>query len=344
METRAILCDEQQHFALEEVLLPDPGPNHLAVRALFSGISIGTEFALIRNKISWGPYPLCTGYQAVGVVEHAGADVEGFREGDRVYYRDNKSMKRADGNAVSPVTGTHCAYAVIDPKNTHGVALLPAGVAEDAASLFVMPAVGLYGVDMANPRMGEVAVVYGAGMIGLGVVAACAHRGCVVIAVDINDKRLQAARSLGADYTINSAVQDAGREVMKIAPEGADTVFEATGIPDLIDRAVALCRPYGRFVWQGNYGAAPVSLHFLPPHGRRLTMYFPCDDGLAPCRRAVLKNMAMGTLKWEHVITHRVAPEEAPTLFDRINRNEAPDVIGAVIRWSEDAEEGLPGG
>ena len=53
------------------------------------------------------------------------------------------------------------------------------GAGMNVASLFVMPAVGLYGVDMANPRMGDTVVVYGVGMIGLGVVAACAQRGCV---------------------------------------------------------------------------------------------------------------------------------------------------------------------
>jgi hypothetical protein len=52
----------------------------------------------------------------------------------------------------------------------------------DAAAMFVMLAVGLHGVDMANPRLGQKVVVYGVGLIGLGVVA-CVHRGCFVIAV-----------------------------------------------------------------------------------------------------------------------------------------------------------------
>jgi 2-desacetyl-2-hydroxyethyl bacteriochlorophyllide A dehydrogenase len=335
MQARALLCDEKQRFTLEEVILPDPAPDNMVIRTLYSGVSIGTEFALIRNKISWGPYPLCTGYQAVGVVEQVGENVLDFSIGDRVYYRDNRRMTLRDGSPVSPVAGTHCSRAVIAPGDTHGVAPLPEGVAPDVASLFVMPAVGLFGVDMANPRMGAKVVVYGAGMIGLGVIAACAHRGCVVIAVDIDDRRLEVARRLGADYVVNGARQDVDEEVRKIAPNGADAVFEATGIPACLDPAIRLCREYGTFVWQGNYGAEPVAMHFLPPHGRKLTMYFPCDDGLAPCRRAVLKNVAMGALKWEQVITHRVDPDEAADLFDRINRNQAPDVLGAVIHWSD---------
>lgn len=335
MKTKALICDDQQRFSLRDVQLTEPGPEHMVVRTLYSGVSIGTEFALIRNKLSWGPYPLCTGYQGVGVVEQVGDQVPGFEVGDKVYYRDNKPMELPDGQVVSCVAGTHCSHAVINPNDTHGVALLPEGVAEDAASLFVMPAVGLYGVDMANPRMGQTVVVYGVGLIGLGVVAACAHRGCVVIAVDLNENRLAVARELGADHLIDASDQDVHGEVKKLAPEGADAVFEATGVAACLDPAIELCKPFGTFVWQGNYGADAVPVHFLPAHGLRLTMFFPCDDGFTPCRRAVLKNMAMGALEWERTITHRVEPSEAPGLYDRINRNKAPDVIGAVVRWSE---------
>lgn len=334
MDALALVCSQEQRFTLEPVRLADPGPADMVVRTLCTGVSIGTEFALIRNKISWGPYPLCTGYQGVGVVETVGPAVVGYSPGDRVYYRDNRFMALAAGGAVSCVSGTHCSHAVIDPTRTHGVAHLPAGVTAEAGSLFVMPSVGLFGVDMANPRMGQVVVVYGAGLIGLGVVAACAHRGCVVVAIDLDDARLALAAHLGASRCINPANDDPEAVVRGIAPAGADVVFESTGIPGLLDPAIALCREFGTFVWQGNYGEAPISMHFLPPHGRKLTMYFPCDDGQAPCRRAVVNNMARGVLQWDRVITHRVQPSDAPDLFDRINRNHAPEVIGAVINWS----------
>ena len=333
MQAKAIICDEQQNFSYADVVLPDPGPGQIVVRPHYSGVSIGTEFALIRNKLSWGPYPLCTGYMAVGTVEHVGKAVSDFKLGDKVYYRDNKDIHLADGQKVSAVTGTHCSLAVIDPNNTHGVAHLPAGVNEAAASMYVMPAVGLNGVDMANPRMGETVVVFGAGLIGLGVVAACSQRGCIVVAIDLADQRLEVAKQLGADHVINSKTQNVQETLKQIAPAGADVVFEATGIPACIDMAIALCKTHGKFVYQGNYGAAPISYHFLPPHGKRLTAFYPCDDGLAACRRAVIKNMAMGTLPWEITITHQVPAAEAPALFTAINGGQ-DDILGAVIDWS----------
>jgi threonine dehydrogenase-like Zn-dependent dehydrogenase len=207
------------------------------------------------------------------------------------------------------------------------------GASMDVAALFVMPAVGLYGVDMANPRMGDTVVVHGVGQIGLGVVAACVHRGCTVIAVDLLERRLEIARQLGADHLIDGSKQEVAAAVKALAPKGADVVFECTGLPRCIDLAIPLCRTHGKFVWQGNYGAQPVSMHFLPPHGRRLSMFFPCDDGLQPCRRAVVKNMALGALRWETVITHRVPAGDAPALFEQINAGAASDVVGAVIEW-----------
>ncbi len=335
MRAQALICDERQHFSLEEVILPEPEADQVAVRVHYSGVSVGTEFALIRKKLSWGPYPLCTGYQGTGVIEAVGASVTGLRVGDLVYYRRNDAMALASGGAVSCVSGAHCSHAVLKPHTTHGVGLLPAGIARDVASQFVMPAVGLHGVDMANPRLGNVVVVHGVGPIGLGVVAACVHRGCVVIAVDVSQERLAVASKLGADYTVDGSQQDVSSAVGEVAPEGADVVFECTGRPDCVNPAVALCRPHGTFVWQGNYGVGHLPFEFLPAHGRELQMVFPCDDGYQPCRRAVLKNMASGALRWDLAISHRIEAEQAPEMYERINRGEAAEVVGVVIRWGE---------
>jgi 2-desacetyl-2-hydroxyethyl bacteriochlorophyllide A dehydrogenase len=333
IKTKALICDESHHFSMRDVLLEDPKPDQVAIKTHWSGVSIGTEFALVRNKISWGPYPLCTGYMGSGVVEAVGSEINNFAVGDNVYFRRNESMTTADGEKVSCVSGAHCAHAVLKPNTSHGVDHIPEGVGMDTAAMFVMPAVGLHGVDMANPRMGQNVVVYGVGLIGLGVVAACVHRGCVLTAVDVNDQALRIAREFGANFCLNGRECDVASELNRLAPGGADVVFEATGIPECLDPAIALCKPFGTFVWQGNYGAEPVSLHFLPPHGKQLNMVFPCDDGHVLCRRAVMRNMASGALKWEKTITHRIPCAEAPKLFTKINAGEAKDVLGVVVRW-----------
>jgi 2-desacetyl-2-hydroxyethyl bacteriochlorophyllide A dehydrogenase len=333
MKATALICSAKQEFSIQPVNLPEPAPNQIAIRSMYSGVSIGTEFALVRNKISWGPYPLCTGYMGSGVVATVGSAVTNFMVGDRVYYRCNDAMELAGGQKVSCVSGAHCSHAVLDPNTSHGAAHVIPGAGMDVAAMFVMPAVGLFGVDMANPRMGQKVVIHGVGLIGLGVVAACVHRGCEVIAVDISPRQLEMAKAFGADHLINGAQQNLAAEVRKIAPDGADAVFECTGLPQCINPAIALCRRDGSFIWQGNYGNAPVQMDFQASHGRRLRMFFPCDDGLEPCRRAVVRNMALGALKWDKTITHRVNAADAPGLFDRINKGDQ-DIVGALVRWS----------
>ncbi len=124
MYAKALICDENQNFSYADVILPEPDREDIVIRTLCSGVSIGTEFALIRNKISWGSYPMCTGYQGVGVVERVGGDVLGFRVGDKVYHRHNRKIQLTNGENVSAASGAHCSTVVTQTTGTHGVALI----------------------------------------------------------------------------------------------------------------------------------------------------------------------------------------------------------------------------
>jgi threonine dehydrogenase-like Zn-dependent dehydrogenase len=110
-------------------------------------------------------------------------------------------------------------------------------------------------------------------------------------------------------------------------------VFECTGIGKLVDTALTLPITGGKFVWQGNYGQAPISFKFLVPHGKRLQTFFPCDDGYLPFRHAVIKHMSQGILPWEQMITHHIKAADAPAMYDRINKGDI-DIIGVTINWS----------
>jgi 2-desacetyl-2-hydroxyethyl bacteriochlorophyllide A dehydrogenase len=335
MNAKALVSYGQNKFSLEDVVLPDPGTKDLAVRTLSSGVSVGTEFACIQGKLDWGPHPMVTGYQAVGIVEQAGEETEGFAVGDRVFWRLNLDIRAADGTKLTSALGNHCSHTVLPYDLNDGIGHVPEGVSADAASMFVMPAVGLFGTGMSSPGLGDVAVVIGCGLIGLGVVAACAQRGCHVIASDVQVQRLNMARRFGARTVIKADEEDLAAVVKRVCPDGADVVFESTGIPSMIERSIPLCRLRGKLVLQGNYGSAPIPTHFLPPHEKRLTVFYPSDDGQMPCRMAVLQGMATGSLPWEETITHRVTPGDAPELYTRIDKGEVDDLVGAVIRWSD---------
>ena len=335
MKSKALICTAQQQFSLEEFDIPKLAARDLLIRCVWSGVSVGTEFAVIRNKINYGPYPVATGYQAVGYVEEVGAGVTKFEVGDKVYYRRNYLPMKVASRPVTICSGAHASYALM-PEDAE-VEHMPEGVDDATGSLFVMPSVGYNAVDMAGVQMGDVVAFHAVGLIGLGALAAARLRGAETIAIDLSARRLEMAKEMGASHTINAddlSSDELTARVQEIHPGGADVVFEGSGVPSCLDLAFPLARLRGKFVFLGHYGKEPVSFNYLVPHGKQLTAFFPCNDGLVPCRTAVLRNIATGAIPWEKTITHRVPASEAPDLYESINRDELPDLFGAVIRWS----------
>jgi 2-desacetyl-2-hydroxyethyl bacteriochlorophyllide A dehydrogenase len=325
MKAEAIIFREPDKPTFGEVDLPDLKPNEMRVRTLISGVSIGTERLLWSNRLRYCQFPAVLGYQAVAVVEEVGGDVPDLQPGDKVLHRRG----RLEGEVASR-SGAHASHAVVARDQA-----LPAapGLDDAQGSLFVLPCVGFHGVTMAQVRYDELVAVQGLGLVGLGVVAAARLRGATVVAIDVQANRLQAAREMGADVCVNAKEEDPVAAVHRLQDGGADVVFEATGITRCLNAAFGMARRLGRFVFQGNYGDDdPVSFTFHVPHGKQLTTFFPCNDGLLPCRRAVTQLMARGAIDFSPAITHRVSPREAVGVYRALIEN-AVEPIGIVIDW-----------
>lgn len=335
----ALVAEPGGAFRLAEVITSPVGEDDIGIRTLSSGVSIGTEFAVLTGKLDWGTFPLVTGYMATGTIVAAGSNVKDLAVGDTVYYRRNASLRLRDsGTSLNCRSGTHASVAVLNPSGTHGADLVPDGVDPETASLFVMPSVGLYGVDMAGVGVGASVVVIGLGMIGLGVVSAAVRRGAVVVGVDPRGECRALAERFGAAATLAPQPDVTLGQLAEIVPglaasDGADFVFESTGRPECVDAGIRLCRPFGCFVWQGNYGDGQISFEFLEAHHRRLRMVFPCDDGYRPYRQASLQAVALGAMPWGELITHRVSYVDMPAFYRDIYHGKAGDVIGSVVGW-----------
>jgi len=333
--TRAIICAENQDITLEDIKLPELRAKDILVKNTCTGISLGTELMLIRHKVSWGPYPIWLGYQAVGIVESVGSKIDSFKAGDKVYHRGSSVPAKLDGQQVTPTSGAHGSYSVVDTTNqTHGAALLPENIDEEAASLFVMPSVGLNGVNLSGVKTGDIVVIQGAGLVGLGNTAAAKLRGATVIVIDLQANRLEVARQIGADYTINADEENVPQRLAQLAQNDPDVVFESTGLMQYIDTALSYCKMHGKFVFQGDYGQfGQLSFNFYSAHEKLLTTYFPSEDGYQPCRKAIMDWISRGAIKWSETITHRLSPEESPAFYRKIIGGDVQDVIGAVIKW-----------
>lgn len=344
MKTKALVTRDNLSFALENVMLSEVGRYDIMVRTVSSGVSIGTELALIRGKLSWGPYPLVTGYQATGIIEKAGRDVRNLKEGDRVFVRGNKSITLGNGVKATSANGAHASHIVCDasPGSPNAPGLVPVNVDMGTASIYVMPAVALHAVDMAGPSALETVAVYGAGQIGIGVTTMAAMRGCRVISIDIEKRALDLAAVMGAEHTVDASRDNWRKQFDGLAPEGADVVFEATGIPGCVDSAISLVRRtplqhlhgQGKFVYLGNYGSGPISHDFLQAHVRQIQCFYPCDDGKLPNRNRIMQMLSRGILNWDRTITHRLPAFKAPETFEAI-KNGDREFTGVVFNWQE---------
>lgn len=334
LEGRALVARTGGGFTLEPVQTGPLSPTTIGVRTHWSGVSFGTEFAVLSGKLDWGPFPLTTGYMGAGVVTDVGDQVAGFAVGDRVYYRQNQELLGHNGEVINCAAGVHSSVAVLDPTGTHGAAHIPDDVDDRIASMFVLPAVGLTGVDQAEVGVGDSVVVIGAGAIGLAVVAAAGARGARVLAVDLREASLDAAKVLGAHHIVDARQDIAAAARNAFGGEGADFVFESTGRHDSIDLGISLLREFGCFVWQGNYGDGPVAFDFLGAHRRRIRMVFPCDDGYRPAREAVMSSIGAGWLNWDVTVTDTVEAEDAPEFFHRILAEGTGNSLSASVHWA----------
>nr|WP_287410408.1 bi-domain-containing oxidoreductase [Pseudodesulfovibrio sp.] len=182
-----------------------------------------------------------TGYSLAGVVIGVGRGVTDLKVGDRV---------AAAGAGIA----NHAEYVDV-PRNL--VMQIPGDLPFDHASTVTLGGIAMQGVRRAAPALGEFVVVFGTGLLGLFSVQMLKLCGARVIAVDLDESRLELARQFGAEYVINPAKDDAGSIVKHITNGyGADVVLfcAATHKSQALSDAFGMTRRKGRLVMVGVWG------------------------------------------------------------------------------------------
>jgi len=248
--------------ALETVLVPDPGPGEAVVRVQACGVC-HTDLHYREGGIS-DEFPFLLGHEASGVVEALGEGVDGLAVGDfvvlnwravcgkcraclrgRPWYCFNthnatQRMTLADGTSLSPALGigafadvtlVHAGQCTkVDPAASPAVAgLLGCGV---------MAGLGA-ALNTGNVGRGDSVAVIGCGGVGGAAVMGARLAGAArIIAVDVDDRKLETARKLGATHTVNSRGADAVEAVRELTGGfGADVVIDAVGLPETYRQA-----------------------------------------------------------------------------------------------------------
>ena len=291
-----------------------------------------TTVDAVRSKLGQ-PIPL--GYCNVGVVRDSGA--EGFRAGERV---------------VS--NGPH-ADVVCVAKNL--CARIPDTVSDEAAAFTVVASIGLQGIRLAAPTLGECFVVTGVGLIGLLTVQMLRAQGCRVLAIDFDAAKLELARSFGAETCNPGAGEDpvaAGMAFSRGVGVDGVIVTASTKSSDPITQAARMSRQRGRIILVGVTG---LELNRADFYEKELTFQVSCSYGpgrydpayedqghdypLAFVRwteqrnfEAVLDMLASGVLDVAPLISHRIPFEEAPRAYELLSTDKA--ALGIILTYGHD--------
>ncbi len=284
----------------------------------------------VRNKLDT---PLALGYCNVGIVEESGAD--GFVAGDRV---------------VS--NGKHAEFVCV-PKNL--CAKIPDAVDDESASFTVVASIGLQGIRLLKPTLGEVVVVTGLGLIGLIAVQLLRAHGCRVLGIDLDSEKCALARQFGAETVDISS----GQDPLSVAESfsrgrGVDAVLitASSKSNEPIHQAATMCRKRGRIVLVGDVGMQMSRADF---YEKELSFQVSCSYGagrydesyeekghdypVAYVRwteqrnfEAVLDMMASGQLDMQPLISHRFEFTDAVEAYDLICTGNP---LGVLLRYTD---------
>jgi len=291
----------------------------------------------VRSKLA---QPLSLGYCNVGVVIQAGKGVEGFRAGDRVISN-----------------GPHAEIVKV-PKNL--CARIPDSVSNESAAFTVLASIGLQGIRIAKPTLGETFVVTGVGLIGLLTVQLLRAQGCRVFAIDFDDSKLAIAKGFGAEICNPGIGEDPVAMAIAFSRgHGVDGVIitASTNSSDPVRQAAHMCRKRGRIILVGVTG---LELNRADFYEKELMFQVSCSYG--PGRydlnyeekgqdyplgfvrwteqrnfEAVLDMLAGGQLDVTPLITERFAFEEAPKAYEALTTDKSS--LGILLEYGSTVEQ-----
>ena len=317
--------------------VPDPviqQPTDAIVRV--DAVTIcGTDLHILRGDVPEVRPGRILGHEAVGTVTAVGSAVTRLTVGDRVlvscitacgtcrYCRDGHYGQCLGGGGWilgHLIDGTQAEYVRVPfaDNSTHAV---PDGVTDEQMVMLADVLPTSYEVGVLNGRVepGDVVAIVGAGPIGLAAMLTARLYGpSHVIAIDVADARLEAARKFGADIVVNAKRQSARAIVDELTGGlGADVAMEAVGTPKTFEQAVALVRPGGHVANIGVHGA-PATLHLEDVWIKNLTI----TTGLVDTRSTptLIRLVAGHQIDTSPMVTHRFRLDEFEAAYDAFSR------------------------
>jgi len=334
--------------------VPDPNmpqPTDAVVQMETTTIC-GTDLHILKGDVPSVTEGRVLGHEGVGTVIEVGRAVRTVRPGKRVivsciapcgscaYCRRQLQAHCLDREGASGIgwifghliDGTQAEYVRV-PFADHTLHRIPEGVSDEAAIMLsdVLPTGFEIGVRNGRVQPGDVVAVVGAGPIGLSVVMTAGLYGASrIIAIDLDDNRLEMARAFGATDMVNSGSDDWRDSVMALTDGGlgVDVAVEAVGIPRTFGMCVSLIRPGGAVANVGLHGAsATLDLQDLWLKDVRIT------TGLVSANTTsmLLSLVAQGKLAPERFITHHFTMDQIMAAYDTFERAPETHALKVAI-------------
>jgi alcohol dehydrogenase len=291
----------------------------------------GTDLHILGGDVPEVAEGRILGHEAVGTVTAVGSAVQKLAVGDRVlvscitscgscrYCREGSYGQCLNGGGWilgHLIDGTQAEYARVPfaENSTHAV---PDGVTDEQMITLadILPTAYEVGVLNGTVRPADVVAIIGAGPIGLAaIMTARLFSPSHIVAIDLADSRLEAARKFGADVVVNSGHDDPWSVIGELTGGlGADVTMEAVGISQTFEQAVRLVRPGGHVANIGVHGA-PATLHLEDIWIKNLTITTGLVDTYST--PTLIGLVASHQLDTSPMITHRFGLDEFETAYD----------------------------
>lgn len=341
---KSMMLTAPKRLEIQDSPIPEHGENEVLIRVKACGIC-GSDVHGFDGSSGRRIPPLIMGHEAAGIIESCGSGVTGFAIGDRVtfdstvYCGECDYCKKGQVNLCDHrmVLGVSCgeyrrhgAFAEFVTAPAHILYQLPTGFPFEHAAMIEAVSVAVHAVGRITIAPADTCLVVGAGMIGLLVVQALRAAGCQkVIAVDIDEDRLELARRLGATDTINSKDKDVEEEILaQTQGRGVASSFEVVGATPTVQTAINTVRKGGSVVLVGNL-APEVDLPLQAVVTRELSLLGTCASaGEYP---QCIELMSNGSIQVDPLISATVSLEEGPSWFERLYQRE-PGLMKIILQ------------
>ncbi|WP_234734645.1 galactitol-1-phosphate 5-dehydrogenase [Tellurirhabdus bombi] len=341
---KALVLTEYKHFELQDLPQPKPASHEVLVKVQAVGIC-GSDVHGMDGSSGRRIPPIVMGHEASGIIVEVGDAVKGWEVGDRVtfdstvYALDDWFSRRgmynlSDGREVlgvsTPDFRRQGAFAEFITVPQHILYAIPDNVSFTQAALVEPVAVALHALSLTPLTVNDSAVVVGAGMIGLFVIQALKIAGCSrIIAVDLEDNKLELARQLGATDTLNPKTDNVAARVQELTQgRGADVAFEVVGAGATVNLAIDCVRKGATVTLVGNL-APKVEIPLQAVVTRQLRLQGSC--AINGEYEAALQLISSGKIDVEAILSAEVPLDEGADWFQRLYAKE-PGLIKVVLK------------